>query len=271
MPIPPYDAPLNLAMQTVATLVLWSLTALLLGYAVRRAFRERSAFPVVLVLAVAVGSLIEPLYDIAYHLLWHIPGQWTLFTAFDLPQPVWVMPAYVVVFGAPALFLYQSFADNGATLQNIFTFAGMTAFTTAVFEITAINLGLYQYYAEHPMRFLGYPMWIAFMEAAQITGFAVLAATLKRRSRNEWYSLALFVLFPANFAFDTLGAGFPTIIAINTHNPSTWLLWGTGIVSIAFAVTALWWTAQLIVARPEPPSVAVPPESPTIREEAPSR
>lgn len=248
MPTPPFDAPLNLAMQTVATIVLWALTAVLLAYAVRQSVRDRSAFPVVLVLAVAVGSIIEPLYDISYHLLWHIPGQWTLFTSFDLPQPVWVMPAYVVVFGAPALFLYKAFAEKGTTLSTIFKFAGFTAFTTAVFEITAINLDLYQYYGEHPMRFLGYPMWIAFMEAAQITGFAILAAALERRSTREWHCLALFVIFPANFAFDTLGAGFPTIITINATDPSTLLIWVTGFISIAFAATALWWTSQLLVA-----------------------
>ena len=45
---------------------------------------------------------------------------------------------------------------NGITLSNEFKFACLTAFTTAVFESAAINLDLYQYYGEHPMRFLGY-------------------------------------------------------------------------------------------------------------------
>lgn len=42
MPTPPYEAPLNLAMRTLATCGLWALTALLLAYAVRRSLRERS-------------------------------------------------------------------------------------------------------------------------------------------------------------------------------------------------------------------------------------
>src|SRR5688572_18522300 len=97
--VPPYDLNLNTVMQTLATAVLWGGTLLLLAYAYRLARRERSPFPVLLVLATATGSLIEPLYDIAYHLFWLDNGeQWTLFTAFGLPQPVWVMPAYVLVF-----------------------------------------------------------------------------------------------------------------------------------------------------------------------------
>jgi hypothetical protein len=248
--IPPYNLPLDTSMQTVATAVLWGATLLLLGYAVRMARQERSMFPVLIVLAAAAGSLIEPLYDSAYHLYW-LGGskQWTLFTAFGLPQPVWVMPAYVMVFGLPAVILYRRLVE-GTTLRFIFLFAGVLVLTTTAFEIAAIQLDLYVYYGRAPMRVLDYPLWIGFMEAAQISGFAVLAAVLKLRATRHLHYLALFVIFPANFAFVTLGAGFPTIMAINTPHPQTWVMWATGFVSIAFAVTALWWTAQLLLRQP---------------------
>lgn len=94
----------------------------------------------------------------------------------------------------------------------------------------------------------GYPIWIAFMEAAQTTGFAVLAAVLKRRATRPVHCLALFAIFPVNFAFDTLGAGFPTVIVQNSSvSPSQWLLVPSAFVSVALAATALWWTAQLLV------------------------
>jgi hypothetical protein len=246
MPIPPYDHPLNTTMQTVATVVLWSATALILGIAVRRAMRERTAFPVVVVLAVAVGSLIEPLYDIAYHLLWYVLGQWTLFTAFGLPQPVWVMPAYVVVFAGPTLYLYPKF-ERGVFRVDIFKYAGLTFVTTAVFEIAAINLGLYTYYGPHPFRLFDYPLWISVMEAAQITGFAVVATVFKQRSAGGLSVLGLFVLYPAHFAYALLGAGFPALIAINMDAPSTALVWATGVVSMGFAAVALLLVSDLLV------------------------
>jgi hypothetical protein len=250
--VPPYALDLNTAMQTVATAVLWGGTILLLLYAFKMSREERSPFPVLLVVSVAVGSLIEPLYDIAYHLYWLDDGeQWTLFTSFGLPQPVWVMPAYVMVFGLPALVLYRRLV-RGTTLKFIFAFAALTAFTTTAFEIAAINLDLYKYYGEQPMNVAGYPLHIGFMEAAQITGFAVLAALLKLRATRHLHYLALFVIFPANFAFDTLGAGFPTIIAINTPDPSTAVMWLTVPVSIGLAATALWWTAQLLLRLSDP-------------------
>lgn len=247
-PSPPYDLPLNTTMQTVATLVLWGGTLLLLAYAARLAREERSFFPIVLVVAVAVGSLIEPLYDIGYHLHWLDAGeQWTLFTSFGLPQPVWVMPAYVMVFGLPALLLYRSLGRD-PSLGRIFRLGVLTTCTTAVFEIIAVNVDLYVYYGESPWRVLDYPLFIAFMEGAQITGFAVLAAVLRMRMTREVQVLALFAIFPCNFAFDVLGAGFPTVILQNSStDPNDVVLFLSAFASVGLAITALWWSSQLLL------------------------
>lgn len=256
MPVPPYDTPLDPTWQTVATVVLWVAVAWLLVHATRLARRERSPLPVVIVLAVGFGSFIEPLYDMSYHLFWLDHGrQWTLFTAFGLPQPVWVMPAYVMVFGCPALLLYRRLAA-GATMAQVFRFGLLFACTTAAFEITAVNIPLYTYYGEAPMRLAGYPLWIAVMEGAQITSFAVLCAVMQLRATRPVHLLALFVVFPANFAFETLGAGFPTIMAINAPDPAGPVMWATACVSIAFAATSLWWTTRLLhVLSPAPAPV----------------
>ncbi|MGQ0466667.1 MAG: hypothetical protein ACT4QG_15250 [Sporichthyaceae bacterium] len=246
-----YSLELHETMQTIATIVLWGGTLALLGYAIKLARVEKSYLPIVVVLSVATGSIIEPIYDITYHLHWlGADGQgngpqWTLFTSFGLPQPVWVMPAYVMVFALPAILLYRSFAA-GVTLQKIFGFAALTACTTAMFEIIAINVDLYTYYGEAPVRVFDYPIWIAFMEASQITGFAVLCAVVKLRATKPYHCLALFLVFPANFAFETLGAGFPTLIAQNVPDPSTALMTAMVPVSIALAATGLWWTSQLL-------------------------
>jgi hypothetical protein len=246
-----YGLALNHVMQVVATLLLWGGTLALLGYSVVLARRERSPLPVMIVVAVATGSINEPIYDLTYHLYWlgadphgHGP-QWTLFTAFGLPQPVWVMPAYVMVFALPALLLYRSFA-RGVSMQKVVGWAALTACTTAVFETVATTMDLYTYYGDAPLRLLRYPLWISVMEAAQITGYALLCAVIKLRAPRPAHCLVLLVVFPANFAFETLGAGFPTLISMNTPNPSTALMWAMAPVSMALAATGLWWTAQLL-------------------------
>lgn len=265
-PAPPYDLPLNTTMQTVATVALWVGTAVLLACAVRIARRERSPFAVFLVLAVAGGSVIEPIYDITYHLHWLDAGeQWTLFTSFGLPQPVWVMPAYVMVFGLPALVLYRSLSEH-ATMGRIFGLGLLTTLTTAIFEITAINLDLYVYYGESPWRVFDYPLFIAFMEGAQITGFAVLCAVMRLRATSLSHQLAVFALFPANFAFDVIGAGFPTLIVQNSSpDPSGALLFCTAFVSVGLAATALWWSGGLLLATQDAAEEAARRQGPGLR------
>ena len=263
MPVPPYAHHLNLVMQTIATVLLWSGTAATLVWAGVLSRRRGTILPVTLVVAVAVSSILEPLYDIAYHLLWYTGGsvggrlsghQWSLFTAFGLPQPVWVMPAYVMVFGLPALLMYDRLA-RGATGAMITRMAALLFVTTAAFETTANNLNLYGYYGQAPFRLLRYPLWIAVMESAQITGFAVLCAVLARRKTHERQCLALFAVFPANFGFDVIGAGFPALIAMNEPHPSTALMWVGALISMAFAATCLWWTSRLLLADPARPSI----------------
>lgn len=241
-----YALELSTVMQTIATIGLWGGTIALLLYAIKISREEKSPLAVLIVLAVAAGSIIEPIYDITYHLFWlDNDEQWTLFTAFGLPQPVWVMPAYVIVFALPAVLLYRSFAA-GVSLQTIFKWAGLTAFTTALFETIAVNSDLYVYYGDAPMRFLNYPLWISFMECAQITGFACLCAVIKLRATKPAHTLIVFLVFPANFIFETAGAGFPTLIAMNTPDPSTPLMWAMAPLSIGLAAAGLWWTSQLL-------------------------
>lgn len=246
-----YARELNETMQTIATIGLWAGTIALLIYAVKIGRQERSPLPVFIVLAVAAGSVFEPIYDITYHLHWlgaDAEGngpQWTLFTSFGLPQPVWVMPAYVVVFALPAVMLYRTFAA-GITLKGIYQWAGLTACTTALFETIAVNSGLYTYYGEAPTRFLNYPLFIAFMECAQITGFAVLCAVIKLRATRWQHTLVVFMVFPANFAFECLGAGFPTLVAMNAPDPSMPMMWAMVPISLVLAATGLYWTSQLL-------------------------
>lgn len=254
-PIPsgPGEVPdLNTTLQSIVTVALWVGTIALVLYAIRLSRRDRSPIAIFLVLAVAVGSLIEPLYDVSYHLFWHDfdeagkSAQWTLFESFDLPQPVWVMPAYVVVFAGPAIFMYKGLAKK-TTLRHVFKLAAITACTTAVFEILMINLDLYSYWSPQTMRVLDYPIWIAFMEAAQITTFAMLVALLSRKATKPVHLLAAFMIFPANFAFSTLGAGFPGIIAINMDDPSSVLMFLGAGASIALAAVELWWVGTMLM------------------------
>jgi len=177
--VPPYGLGLNTTMQTVATVVLWGGTIALLLYAYRLARQERSPFPLLLVLAVAAGSLIEPLYDIAYHLFWLDHGrQWTLFTAFAVLRPS----------TGPAVRISALDRDHGRRTDR------------------------------HVRRPRGCPAGYGDPPGPRVRAFMV---------------------FPANFAWATIGAGFPTLMAINTPDPSTALMSLTVPISVMLSATSL--------------------------------
>ena len=82
-----------------------------------------------------------------------------------------------------------------------------------------------------------------------ISAAPVLAALLSVDATKPVHCLALFAIFPGNFAFETLGAGFPTVILQNTSpHPNGMLLFLGAFASVALAATALWWTTQSLLA-----------------------
>src|ERR1700676_1203535 len=131
---PPYDHSLNLVTQTIMTFASWAIALGLLAVSVRRGRQQGSAFPVLIVLAAGVAALAEPLYDIAFKLLFFIPGQWTLFTYAGIPQPVWTVSGYMILYAGPALFICEHLSRGMS--RNIFlTWSAATLVISGLFEI----------------------------------------------------------------------------------------------------------------------------------------
>lgn len=231
----PYEHSLNLAMQSVLTFGSWGLTALILTIALRKDLRERSPFYTLLVLAALVGAFAEPLYDVGFMLLFYVPGQWTTFSAFDIPQPVWTHSGYVVLYAGPAMFICEQIRRD-LTPNGLYKWAGVALLLSMAFEIIGINGGTYAYWGPHVLRIFNYPLAIGVLEAAQVICYSVAAAQLRSHATNRWALLGLFALFPCTFYLANFGAGSPLIIALHLDQPaSVWVTLGT-LASIGFAL-----------------------------------
>ncbi len=236
MPPAPLDHPLNLLMQTVMTLGCWGGALIFFVIALRRSLREGTFFYVAVIAAAALCSLLEPLYDIAFHLIWYVPGQWTLFTAFGLPQPIWVMGAYILVFAGPVITMVDKV--EGMDRSGYLRLVATVFVTTAVFEMVAISGGTYGYYGPHALRMFGYPLVIAALEATFISSLIVLSAHFRRNMARPTENLFIIPLFGATFFMGNFGAGWPLIIAINSSTElQTSIVWFGSIVSLIFAGT----------------------------------
>jgi hypothetical protein len=222
MPQPPIAHELNLTTQAVLLYGSWILTVVVLGIALRMGFKERTPFYPILVLAVLVGAIVEPLYDTAMMLYFYsTSGMVSHFTAFGIPQPLWTHSGYVVLYAAPALFIARSAWRGTLTRSRLYQFAGVELLMSCVFEMVGINGGAYEYWGPHTFRIFNYPLVIGVLETAQVVVFAVTATLLRRRSSSTPALLGLFVLFPCTFLGVNFGAGWPTIIAIHLESGSS--------------------------------------------------
>ena len=105
MPLPPMTEPVNLMTQTILTYVSWGAALGLLFITRLRSGLRETWFSSLVLVAAGVAALAEPLYDTEFKLLFFIPGQWTLFTYLDVPQPLWTVSGYIVLYGGPAIFI----------------------------------------------------------------------------------------------------------------------------------------------------------------------
>jgi hypothetical protein len=245
-------------MQILLVSASYSIWLGMLGYTGLLWYRERTPFYVLVVLAVALGGIGEPLYDEATMLYFYSPGIWSLFTAFDIPQPIWVYSGYVTLYATVAVALIRKI-KHGISRLEVWKWAGLELLTSCAFEMIAINGGAYENWGPHVFRILHYPLCIGILEAAQVICFSVAAAHLQFSASGWKPLLGIFVLFPATFTMANFGAGAPMIIALHSANPSPAIVTFGSIVTICFASTLIWGASYVV---PEDGQIALPVSKP---------
>jgi hypothetical protein len=235
---PPYDHSLNLTTQAILTFASWAIALGLLAASAWRGYRQKTVFPVLLVLSAAVAALAEPLYDIGFKLLFFIPGQWTLFIYGDIPQPVWTVSGYTILYAGPAIFICEALA-RGISRRTFLTWAAATLLASSVFEIYGIAGGAYTYWGAHALRIFGYPLAVGVLETTFVLLFSVFAHEYRNRIANGWGLLGLFVLFPATFYGVNFGIGAPMLVTLGLASPSPALSIVSAAASIGIAVGVL--------------------------------
>lgn len=238
MPTAPYDHPLDLTTQSILTFGSWGVTLVLLFLAVLKCWRDRSPFYVLLILAGMVAAFAEPIYDVGMMLHFYEPGQWTAFSAFNIPQPVWTFSGYVVLYSGTAMFICEAIR-RGLSRVGLYYWAGGTFLASFVFESFGINGGAYGYWGPHTLRILDYPLAIGVLETAQVICFSVAASELRARTRGALPLLGLFPLFLCTFYLANFGAGSPLIIALHLDQPSAAMVLVGTLVSIGFALVLI--------------------------------
>lgn len=200
------DGPVDPTGQWIATLVTFAAAAVAIVLVARLCLRERIAWPLAVLVGGTVTCLLEPLFDHLYGLWFPTIGQWTLFVTYGLHEPIWLPAAYLVVYGALAIWCARRL-DKAPTMRTVWTLYGVLVVVAMVAEIGYISvLGVYDYQDHQPFVVLGYPLFLGFVNSmsALIGGLALHAVV---PHLHGWSRLAAASIPPLAFGADAVGSG----------------------------------------------------------------
>jgi hypothetical protein len=249
---PPASTPVNEAAQVAATIGVFAALVVIAVAAYRLGRRWSSWAPALVVLSTLWAGFYEPIFNVTSHLWYYRPGQVTFFDSFGGSLPVWVFFSYGAFYGGLGLLAWW-LTEKGAPRGQLVRFVVGLWAASIVLEVD-----LYEYYGRAPFRVAGFPAWISLANAAICTTIGIAAARLRRLVTGR-RQLALLFLGPAVITTGLAGTAFPALVAVNTVDPSNWLLYGAAVVSMAMAAVMAWSATQLVPVQGLQPVTAAEP------------
>ncbi len=256
------DGPVNATGQVVATVATFALAVVALVLVGRMCVRERILWPLAVLAGGTVTCLLEPLFDHLYGLWFPTIGQWTLFVTYGIHEPVWLPAAYLVVYGALAIWCARCL-DKAPTMRTVWRLYTVLVVVAMVAEIGYVSvLGVYNYQDDQPFLLLGYPLFLGFVNSmsALIAGIAIHALVPHLRGRSR---LALATIPPLAFGVDAVGSGVLYLALRHSENPSPVLLHLGALTVVAGGALTVRLLAMLMPAGRGEPAVDAPTAAPS--------
>ncbi|QZT59882.1 hypothetical protein JN084_08650 [Mycolicibacterium austroafricanum] len=218
------DAPVSEVGQWVATALTWGLAAVVFVWVVSLARRERTIWPLCVMVSGTLACLMEPLFDHLYGLWFLEEGQWNLYTTFGSAQPVWVPAAYLTFYGGATVFIAR-YLQRHPTMQAVWRMYAFIVVMAIVAEMTYVSiLGVYTYQDSQPFVVFGYPIFLGFTNAMSALVSGILVYRLVPMLRGAGY-LSLIPLVPMAFAAGLFGSGILYLsIRHGIEDPPMWLV-----------------------------------------------
>jgi hypothetical protein len=253
------DSAVDPTKQAIATVITFGAALVALVMVFRLCRNRRVAWPLFVLVGGTATCLLEPLFDHLYGLWFPTVGQWHLFTAYGVSEPVWLPAAYLVVYGGLAVWAACSL-ERAPTMSTVWRLYGVLAVVAIVAEIGYIKvLGAYNYQGPQPFRVLGYPLFLGFVNSmsALISGLVLYRLVPRLAGRDQF---ALLMIPPLAFAVDAVGSGFLYLALRHSENPPDVLLHvGALTVVLGGALTVLLLAKLLPEEQPSSEGAAAPP------------
>jgi hypothetical protein len=225
--------------QTVAEIVLWTVVAGFVVYAIREWRRTGSPLALVLLAGGGLALFNEPLDDILGLVYHPRPGQHIVFETMG-PIPHWGLPTYIIFFGGVAYVLLVELRKLTFTPRAFWIGIAITFVLDLLIELPLLHFGLYTYfgYDDVPMSIGGFPVYWLFINT---TGPILCAAILFAAPGyfTGWRAALVLFLPLVTDTASSAAVGLPVYNALHTPGASHWLLWGGAIASCAIGLVIL--------------------------------
>jgi hypothetical protein len=209
--------------------------------ALRLARRYQSPIPLLFLVGGGLAMLNEPIVDHNAAVWFPTEGQWTLYTTFGIPQPVWLATAYVWFFGGQALLLWH-LLEQGLAASRLWKAFAVLVLSDIVLEHPGLYVDLFLYYGEQPFQFSRFPLWWGFVNATTPLVCATLVYLLRPQLTGR-RAFALVLVVPMVSAGTNAALAWPVWNAVN----STWpwpVVWAAGGLTVGLSL----FTVHLLIA-----------------------
>lgn len=239
LPVPPVETLYNHTVGFWAAVVYLCFSLPVLFYALAKVRTRQGQTMLLIMVGGSLCALVEPFADVLGG-CWHPEvGQPTVFTVLGRGIPVWVCVGYFTYFGAIASCNYLWFT-HGITRRLIW-FGFLTPVLVDIgMENLMLSHGLYYYYGNQPLDFLGWlPLWWPPINALGEFG-GVVALFLLLPHLRGWKFLLIPLIFPT---IDLVSYGliaYPAILAVNQEHLSPLATHLLGLYSWAMALLCVY-------------------------------
>lgn len=245
IPYPPVDLAGDAHVDAVVTLVIGTLFACALGYALYSLVR--TGRPVVLLMLIGGGCmmLMEPMVDTTAG-VWFASSSRMFLHGWGRSIPLWVCLTYFVYFGVGSAILWQ-LMEKGITARQIWMIYFGEIAADFLLETIVLGTGIYTYYGDQPLLVGRFPFWWGIVNA--LVSLTAAFAVRQVAGRLEgWRQIGIVPVMLCASAGANAAAGWPAWFVINSGLGPVWTQIG-GLASVAIAFTCVALIAGSVASR----------------------
>jgi hypothetical protein len=227
----------------------------LLVLSLRDQLHKREPMLLLFLIGGLITCIFEPMIDVLGMCYFPKQGQWTVFTLYDRPIPLFIPIVYAFYVGGLGYVSYRLF-KRGMTGRQVFWLWGVLFLLTCFVETPGIITKVYTYYGEQPLNIWGLPLWWSVVNSFMPLAAGAFAFKF-RPWLTGWKILGVIALVPMTDGLGYGGLAWPMFAALNSDLGYA-ATYPAAIVMTGLVAFALWLICKLVAESGHEPSSGCP-------------